>query len=135
MSFALERQLIETAYKSGMATGALIQFENVPFTPPTTGNYTRISILSGGEGRRVEVTASANERVPGVIDVAIFIPPDTGTATIRTLADSVSSVLANKTFTSGTTVVRTYGSRLDLIGRAGSWYQANVTIRYVRDTR
>ena len=135
MSFALERQLIETAYLAGMATGSKIQFENVPFTAPSTGSYTRLSVLSGGEGRRVEVTAAAHERVPGVIDVAIFILPDTGTATIRTIADSISSVLANKTFSSGTTVVRTYGSRLDLIGRAGSWYQANVTIRYVRDTR
>lgn len=135
MSFALERQLIETAYKNGMAVDSVIQFENVSFQAPTSGNYTRISVLSGGEGRRVEVTASANERVPGVIDVAIFVLPDTGTATIRALGDTIAGVLANKTFASGTTVVRTYGSRLDLIGRAGSWYQANVTIRYERDTR
>jgi hypothetical protein len=135
MSFTLERSLIETAYQSGMPNGSKIQFDNVPFIPPTSGGYTRLSVMSGGEGRRVEVTAAPHERVPGVIDVAIFIPPDGGSQPARTIADAVAGALANKTLTSGTTTIRTYGSRLDLIGKAGAWFQANVTIRFVRDTQ
>jgi hypothetical protein len=133
MSFTLERQLIETAYQAGMPVGSAIEFQNDRFVP--TGNsYTRLSVMSGGEGRRVEVTATAHERVPGVIDVAIFVRNETGEALVRTIADQVTAALAYRTLQSGTTTLRTYGGRLDIIGESGDWFQGNVTIRFERDS-
>jgi hypothetical protein len=134
MSFALERKLIETAYAAAMPAGSAIQFENTPFAAPAAG-YTRISVMSGGEGRPIDITAAANRsRTPGVIDVSIFVPPDSGTAAVRAIADQVAAAIAHKTLTEGTTRIITFGPRLDLIGRAGDWFQANVTVRYERDT-
>lgn len=133
MSFELERKLIESAYQAGMPSGSSIQFGNAPFVAPS-GSYTRLSVMSGGEGRLKEFTGTTSQRFPGVIDVAIFIAPDQGTGPARAIADQVAAALANQTLSEGGTTIRTYGARLDLIGRAGDWYQANVTIRYERDT-
>ena len=133
MSFVLERKLIESAYKSGMPTGSAIQYENVPFAAPTDG-YTRISVMSGGEGKRTGITATDQQRFAGIVDVSIFVKPDSGTAGLRTIADQVAAALAYKSLTEGFTRIVTFGSSLQIIGRAGDWYQGNVTIRYERDT-
>jgi hypothetical protein len=133
MSFALERKLIETAYGASMPLGSAIAYENVPFTPPAEG-FTRISVMSGGEGRFIGLTATDQQRFPGVIDVAIFVRPDVGTGTARAIADQVAAALANRTLSQGFTSIRTFGARMDVIGRAGDWHQSNVTIRYERDT-
>lgn len=134
MSFDLERKLIETAFKSGMPAGSVIAFDNVP-SPTTAQNWTRVSVLSGGEGRRTEITSSSPVRTPGVIDVAIFTKPDSGTSPARVIADQVDAALAHKSLTEGSTRITTFGSRLDFIGRSGDWFQSNVTIRYERDTQ
>jgi hypothetical protein len=133
MSFALERKLIETAYEVGMPSGSAIAYENVPFTPPAEG-FTRISIIGGGEGRFLGLTASDQQRFPGVIDVAIFVRPDVGTGSPRAIADQIAIALANRTLSQGFTTIRTFGAQLDVIGRAGDWHQSNVTIRYERDS-
>ena len=134
MSFDLERKLIEGTFKASMPAGSEIEFDNdVPFRP-TGDSYTRLAVMSGGEGRRMELTASNKHRFPGVIDVAIFIKPEVGTADMRTISDQVANALANQSLTEGTTRITTYGARLDVIGRVGDWFQGNITIRYERDT-
>lgn len=133
MSFALERKLIEGAYRAGMPTGSVIEFENVPLASTGTA-YTRLSVMSGGEGKRLGVTATTQKRVPGAIDVAIFTQHDIGTASLRAIADLVTIALADKTLTEGQTRITTFGARLDIIGRSGDWFQGNVTIRYERDS-
>lgn len=133
MSFQLERKLIETAFKGGMPAGSVISFNNVPFTG-ATDSWTRISVLSGGEGRRIEITPASPVRTHGLIDVGIFTKPDVGTAQARVIADYVATALAYKSFSERLTRITTFGARLDLIGRSGDWFQANVTIRFENDT-
>lgn len=133
MSFELERKLIETAYAAGMPVNSAIEFENTKFTAPPAG-YTRISVLSGGEGKRIGLTATDQQRHAGIIDVAIFCAPDAGTAGLRATADLVQAALAHKSLSEGFTRIVTFGASLQIIGRAGDWFQANVTIRFERDS-
>lgn len=133
MSYAIERQLIETAYQAGMPVNDPIQFSNVTFKP-SAGGYTRLKVLSGGGSRLKAFVGTTQKRYAGVIDVAIFVPTNAGTAGLRAKADQVETALAHKTLTSGTTQIRTFGADFVELGEQGDWYQGNITIRFERDT-
>jgi hypothetical protein len=133
MSYAIERQLIETAYQAGMPANDPIQFSNVTFKAPS-GGYTRLKVLSGGGSRLKAFVGTTQRRYAGAIDVAIFVPTKMGTAGLRAKADEVETALAHKTLTSGAVQVRTFGADFVEIGEQGDWYQGNITIRFERDT-
>lgn len=132
MSYELERKLIETQFKTAMPNGEPIQFGNTTFQPPSTG-FVRLTILSGGGSSLLALTGGAQRRYGGVIDVAIFVPPDGGTKALREKADQVEAALAHQSLAEGAVRIVTFGTDFEEIGRAGDWYQGNVTVRFQRD--
>lgn len=132
MSYDIERQRIEQAYLDEMPVGAAVQWGNRPFQPPASG-FTRISIISGGGSRPLGIGDNNLRRYSGVIDVAIFVPADAGTAGVREVARQVDEALAQRSFTTGTARIITFGADLTLIGRSGDWFQGNVSIQFQRD--
>lgn len=133
MSYQLERKLIETRFKAGMPEGSPIQYGNLPFQPDATGFF-RISLLGGGASGLLALTGGAQQRSSGVIDVGIFVPRDTGTDELRTLADQVHTALAHQDLSEGAVRIVTFGSRFVDLGPAGEWHQASVEVRYQRDS-
>lgn len=132
MSFDLERQLIEAAFKTGMPTGEAIQFENVNFSPPPAG-FVRITTMGAGGSSLMNVGTLVQRRYPGIVDVAIFVARDVGPKGLRQKADLVETAIAHKTLTSGNVRVTTFGADFVVIGKSGDWHQGNVTIRFERD--
>ena len=133
MSFALERQLIETRYQAAMPVNDPIQYGNTPFQPPATG-FTRLTVLSGGPAGLLSITGGSQRRYGGTIDVGIFVPRDAGTAGLRAKADHVEAALAHQSLTSGAVRIITFGAEFSEIGPAGDWYQGNITVRFQRDS-
>lgn len=131
MSYEIERQLIEDLFKTGMGPGSAIQFGNTPFNPPKEG-YTRISILGGTSGL-LGVGNIQQRRYPGVIDVTVFVPTDSGNKLTREIADKVDAALAHKDVRQGSTRIVTYGIQFTPIGKLGDWHQSNITVNFHRD--
>lgn len=133
MSYELERKLIETRFKAVMPVDQPIQYGNTAFQPPA-GGFVRLTVLSGGGSGLMAVTGGSQRRYGGTVDVAIFVPRDGGTKALREKADQVETALAHQSLTEGTTRIITFGSDLTEVGKAGDWYQGNVTVRFQRDS-
>ncbi len=132
MSYDLERRLIETRFKAGMPVNAPIQYGNTDFAPPSTG-FIRITVLSGGGSGLLAITGGSQRRYSGVIDVALFVPHNDGTKNLRARADEVEVALAHQSLVEGSTRIITFGADFVEVGKAGDWYQGNVTIKFQRD--
>lgn len=133
MSYELERKLIEAQFKAAMPANSPIQYGNTPFQPDASG-FVRITIISGGGSGLLAMTGGSQRRYGGTIDVGIFVPVDGGTKALRTKADQVETALAHQSLTEGATRIITFGTDLAEIGKAGDWYQGNVTVRFQRDS-
>lgn len=133
MSFELERKLIESAFKAGMPNGDPIQYSNTPLQPPAQG-FTRITVKGGGGASLLGIGSITQRRSGGIVDVAIFVPRDAGTAGLRQKADQVEDCLAYQSFTEGNVRVVTFGAEFVDLGPMGDWHQGNVTLRYERET-
>lgn len=132
MSYASEQVMIETAIAYGVNERYPIQYGNTRFQPQAGTVWARVTII-GGQSQDLAVNSSFR-RAPGVIDVAIFVPPDSGEVKLRDLADIVCEAIENVEIKSPPHLVRTRGARLEVLGRRGDWYQANLTIPYERET-
>ena len=133
MSYALQRRLIETAYKVGMPPGSKIQWGNSPFQAPA-GGYTRITILGGTTGRLIGIGRDSGYRYVGVIDVSIFVPRDQGESGLYAVADQVHDALAYQSLSEGGTRILTESAPLVVLGPAGDWHQGSVSIDFTRDS-
>ena len=138
MSYELERTLIETTVKDGIAALSApdqmpIQYPNTPFQPDPAVGFVRLSILGGQGNLAAIVGASSPTRFPGVIDIAIFRPREEGAKPGRSWADSLALILANQSLSSGTVRIITYTPRLDTLGERGDWHQSNLSIPFQRD--
>ena len=134
MSYETERVLIETTLKAGAVSASIpVQYPNAPLQPTDGTGFVRLSILGGQGSLSAVVGASSPTRHPGVIDLAIFRPRNAGGKPVRDWADTLAGILANKSLTSGTVRILTFTPRLDVIGESGDWFQANLSVPFVRD--
>jgi hypothetical protein len=133
MSYELARRILETAFLEEMPVGSAIQFGNTTFQAPA-GGFTRINIIEGGGSSLLSIGGTRARRYAGIIDVAIFVPRDVGTAGLRTVAARVEDALANRAFEESSTTITTFGAGFTDIGASGDWHQGNVTVNYQRDT-
>jgi hypothetical protein len=131
MSYETERKMIEGRFRDAMPPGSAIQYGNNPFLPPKEG-YMRISILGGGSGL-MGIGSLSQRRHAGVIDVAIFVPNDSGEKMARDLADKIEAALAQLDLRVGSTRICTQGTNYQRLGKVGDWFQANVTVPYQRE--
>lgn len=104
MSAAAIRQALETAL-NGMSPSLPTAWENVPFEP-TTGIAWQAAFVLGANPRPLEMSGKWHEE-PGVFQINLHYPPNTGPAAAETRAELIRSTFKHGTeFTaSGVTVM------------------------------
>lgn len=126
MGFFTERQLIENRLSDNWNTTG-IRFENVPFVIPTNGDaWISLAIVNGTS---YQIDLIGLHRHFSIIIISVFVPDNTGTATIRSHADTIAAIYRNKCF--GGIICRS--PSIEIVGSAENWYQVNVVIPYQMD--
>lgn len=130
-----ERAAIEARLQSNLS-GTPIEFENVRFTKPNGSPYVAL-FIRGGTGNQASIGASRNvHRWPGIIQVDIFVPEDSGTKAAREIADTVSGIFLNESFASGTDgLIRCQTPSYQDFGVTNSYHRGVLTINYRREKR
>lgn len=132
MSFDDERAAIETRFSDNF-TDLPIKFENASFTEPMGTPWVALTIL-GGIGKQASLNTNPLNRYVGIIQIAIFVAPDTGTATARDHADAIEAIFRNVQFSSGSSgTITTRTPFLSTVGVEGGWHQMVVSVLYQRD--
>jgi hypothetical protein len=79
---------IETALAAAWTTTP-IAYPNVPFTPPTTGNWLRVDVI-WGNGQ--SWTKDGTNSVVGVLQLAMYGPNDVGDGDLDVAAQAVRAI-------------------------------------------
>ena len=88
------RSVIETYFQTKW-TATPIQYFNVPFVPPATGEWVKIGILPGSTSiGSLGENGYDDER--GIVDVLIFTPENVGTAKAFQYAGGVKALFRRK---------------------------------------
>lgn len=95
MGFADVRQTVEN-YIATNWTATPIQFENVPFDIPESGEWIRVNILPG-TGFAETLGTSGYNMYTGLIYIAVFAPENTGTAQMLVYSDALMDLFNRKT--------------------------------------
>lgn len=136
MGYASERVAIEgrwnTEWVTGLPASARTQtaYENVPFEPPESDAWVRLTILNG-EGKQISAGDPGNNthRYVGVISIQIFTPAAEGSNAGRVLADHAADVFRNQTFGG----VQAKVPHISASRTEAPWHQINVTVPFWRD--
>ena len=133
MSFADERRAIEARFAAAF-TVLPVAYENQKFAPPANAAWVALTILPG-EGRQVTIGgAGARQRYAGVIQVDVYVPEETGTATARGHADTIETVYRQVQFSAGASgTITTATPFIVSRGIEDGWYRLVVSIAYRRD--
>lgn len=133
MSFEHERVAIEGRFAANY-TATPIKYANKKFEPPKTTAWVALTILTG-IGRQASLGASNPlHRFTGVIQIDVFAPEDTGTATARGHADTIGDIYRRQQFSyssSGTITCDT--PYITDRGIENGWHRLVVSIPYRRD--
>jgi hypothetical protein len=135
MSFADERRAIEQRFEDNFTALAAsrIKYENQRFTQPTEGAWVALTILTG-DGIQASINTSPLNRYPGVIQIDIRVPEDTGTATARTHADTIEAIFRNQQFSAAASgIIKTRTPSITTRGVIDGWYTLTVSVPYIRD--
>jgi hypothetical protein len=127
MSLASIRTAIETRFNSNWNTTP-IAWENVAFTPPDNSPFVTFSIQFG---RDDTIAMLKGHRQYGTIEVNIFVPEATGTATALGYADTIAAIYRDVLFSNihcSGTVIRTVPQHTK------GWFQVNVSVPFHSDT-
>lgn len=106
------------------------QFDNMEFTPPETGEWCRFTTIPG-ESTQAEINGGGGGtvRTPGICVASLFTEFEKGDKPLLDLADIIADAVSPGVV-SGVTL---RPATLQRIGRAGKWWQVNVTIPYFAD--
>jgi len=127
MSRAAIRQAIESRLASGWSTTP-IAWDNVYFSPPANSPFLRMTILFGEE---LQVSMLNGYRQHGIIDISVFVPVGSGTATAYSYADTLSGLFRGQQF-SGISCRGAKTTRIPSLEKG--WVQLNVSIPFYADT-
>ena len=132
MSFADERRAIEARFASNFSA-LTVKYENQRFTPPKTEPWVALTILPG-QGRQASIGSAPLNRYPGVIQVDIHVPENSGTQTARTHADTIEAIFRNVQFSAGSSgTISTRTPFITTRGITDGWYTLTVSVNYQRD--
>lgn len=136
MSFEDERNAIESRFAANFTALAAnrIKWENATFKEPNNGSWVALTILSG-DAQQIDLgSPNALHRYVGIIQIDVFVPPDTGTAGARALADDIEPIFRNVQFSAGTSgTITTRAPSYRPIGLDGGWFHGVVSMAYYRD--
>jgi hypothetical protein len=96
VGFEAARAAIEGRLNTNWSTTS-IQWDNVKFTPPD-GPYVRCHIIFGAREKPNLGKDIAIVRNTGTIVLSIFVKQNTGTATMRTYADTLKAIFDTQQF-------------------------------------
>ena len=127
MSVDFIRQSIETRL-NGNWTDTPIAYENTPFTPEKGEPFIAPYILTG-EGEQASLGSVAVNRWYGLLDIALFVPLDSGTKRAMELVDQLIKLfyhyeVGGLTFLTGS---------WERLGQDDNWYRYSVSIPFQYD--
>ncbi len=126
MNFVQERIDIESRLATGWTTTA-IAWDNIPYVPTPGTSFVRCTILPG-DVSAMEFGRDAECDYSGIIDIGIFVPQETGSATARGYADTLHALFHLVEFG---TIDCAEGS-IQNLGIEDGWYHIVVTISFSR---
>lgn len=134
MHWADERSAFEQRLSDGF-TDCPVQYSGVPFNAPADSSWVRARITPN-VSRRATLGVGGITRVQGLIIFQVFAPSNKGSQEARTLADSLSALFNDVTFSYGSSgFITCWEPELTDVGPTaeGSWYQVNLMVPYWRD--
>jgi len=126
MSYEVERSDIEGRLNTGWTTTA-IAWDNVPYIPTPGTSWIRCTILPG-DSEALEFGRDALCDYSGIIDIGIFVPQATGSATARGYADTLKALFHLVEFGS----IDCKEASVQNLGIDDGWYHLAVTIPFSR---
>jgi len=126
MSYVVERSDIEGRLATGWTTTP-IDWDNVPYVPTPGTAWIRCTILPG-DVNALEFGRDTTKEFSGIIDIGIFVPRETGSATARGYADTLSALFDMVAF--GT--IDCDEASVQNLGVEEDWYHLSVTIPFTR---
>jgi hypothetical protein len=125
--FADIRTAIESRLKTNWATTA-IAWDNVEYNPVASTAFIRL-IVDEVDSRQISMATVPCHRAIGLIHIMIMVPTNTGTATARGYADSLSDIFRNADFSS----IKCMSPRIRRVGDVGEHYQYSLLIPFTYD--
>lgn len=132
MSFADERRAIEQRLQSNWGATTPIKYDNVAFTQPANSPWIALTIVNGDP--RPASISTQFKRYPGIIQIDIYTPENSGTNTARAHADTLAGYFDHAQFSagsSGTITCRVSGIRT--LPKEGGFYRLALRVEYYRD--
>lgn len=139
MSLASMRAYTETRVRDIIAAhhpGVPIRYDNVPFAQPKDTTYIAVHILDGAS-YQANLGVSFTVRYPGVVQIDIVTPLNSGKATQHAIAETLTRAFTTHRATlplDGASVQFRTASPKDL-GEQGPWCLLALSIGFTRDER
>ena len=127
MSYAVERSDIEGRLNSGWST-TKIAFGNGPYVPTPGTAWVRCTILQGDVNALEFGRGDAVKEFDGIIDIGIFVPRGTGTATVMGYVDTLTTLFSMVAF--GT--IDCDEASVYNLGKEEDWHHTVITIPFSR---
>ena len=122
------RTAIEQRLNANWSTTA-IAWDNVEYNPIASTAFIRL-IVDEVDVRQITLAnTSPCHRATGLIHIMIMVPVNTGTATARGYADSLSDIFRNADFSS----IKCLSPRIRRVGDVGEHYQYSLLIPFTYD--
>ena len=128
MSFASERQAIESRFSTQWGTTTPIKYDNIKYVPTAGTSFVALEIHKGAS-IQASLGTSPLFRGIGIISVNIYTPTGSGTNTGRAYADTAAGIFRNVVF-SGIVCKSASVTRL---GEQEGWFIYNVSIPFYHD--
>lgn len=125
MGLSTVRRDIEKRVQDNWVT-TRVQYENVKFTEPKTNeNWARLRIFEES-ANRMNIGQPPRHRHTGLIILELYVPENTGTDEIRTMADTFSDLFREAAFNG----IQCRAPNATPVGVINGWYRYNVTVPY-----
>ena len=141
MSFEAERAVIETWFDTGWRSGPFsnvpVVYDNTPILELPQKEFVYHRIISG-EGRQMEIVGEGTpfSRYVGLVQVDILVPPNTGSAKARRMADAISSIYRRKQIGNQQSGLISFQVPSVLnFGQINEKFRLAVTCRFLRNIR
>ncbi len=130
MGYEQQRNDIETRFKNAWGSTTPIAWQNVGFTPPTSGSFVRFAILNGDSNQMSVGSTAGLYRNAGVIQISVYTEPNQGTRAGLLLADQAAAVFRGAFFGTG---IKCRSPRITDLGLEGKFYRHDVSVSFMRD--
>jgi len=141
MSHVTLNTTIESTFATAWGSTTTVAFDNVPFTPPTSASWVKITVREGDSEKITLGSSPQRRRTVGTVFIDVFTVVGQGSKPVRALADSVKTVfrdlrVSGIQFFEGDVMVqgeRYYTNSGTGVPATSQWYQATVALPFKYD--